>query len=96
MPSLSLMSYSSGMSLSDAVLGGCGRDVVILKLGFFLRKSENFFSKSYLFAGFEKEIIAKGLNCLVFGLGVIILVLYSVEGSVCWLTKLCIHFTFSG
>ena len=90
------MSYSSGISLSDAVLGGCGRDVVTLKLGFFRRKSENFFSNSYFLAGFEKEIMANGLNCLVFDLGVITFVLYAVEGEVCWLTKLCMHSTFSG
>ena len=50
------MSYSSGMSLSDAVFGGCGRDVVTLKLGFLRRKSENFFQIHIYLQGLRKKL----------------------------------------
>ena len=44
MPIFCFMSLLSGMSLSEVVFCGMGRDVVILEPGFFLRNSAKCFS----------------------------------------------------
>ena len=55
------------------VLCGAGLDEVILIVGFFLRCSARFFSKSYFAAGVVKVIMASGSKCLLFSLGVMML-----------------------
>ena len=69
MPSLSLMSEISGMSLSDCVLGGVGLLVVMGQVGLSLLYVEKFFSKSYLSLVWVNLSRARVSKCLASVLG---------------------------
>ena len=69
MPILCFISLLSGMSLSEVVFCGIGRDDVTLKLGLFLRYSAKVFSNWYLLFGCRKVIMASASKCLEFLLG---------------------------
>ena len=72
------MSLVSGISLSEVVFCGMGRDDVTLKLGLFLRYSAKVFSNWYLLFGCRKVTIANASKCLEFLFGEMICVLKPV------------------
>ena len=75
MPIFSFMSPVSGMSLSELVFCGMGRDVVTLQLRLFLGYSAKDFSNWYLLFGCRKVMMASASKCFEFLFGEMICVL---------------------